>query len=163
MITLKNVMVATDFSKTSETALEYGRAFARTFGATLHVVHVVENAFTRMTAGEFGVLNFEEILREMQTASQKEIDKLVREDDRRELNARATISLAHDAVHGISAYAKDEKIDMIVMGTHGRTALSHMLMGSVAEKVVRMAPCPVLTVRHPEHEFIRPDALQRAT
>ena len=163
MIRLKQVMVATDFSQTSEKALEYGRAFARTFGATLHVVHVVENAFTRMTAGEFGVLNFEEILREMQGASQKELDKVVRDDDRRELHARAAVTTAHDAVLGISTYAKDEKIDIIVMGTHGRTALTHMLMGSVAEKVVRMAPCPVLTVRHPEHEFITPDTLQRAT
>jgi len=162
MIRLKNVMVATDFSQTSEKALDYGRAFARTFGATLHVVHVVENAFTRMTAGEFGVLNFEEILREMQEASQKELDKLVRDDDRRELHARAAVTTAHDAALGISTYAKDEKIDIIIMGTHGRAALAHMLMGSVAEKIVRMAPCPVLTVRHPEHEFITPDALQRS-
>ena len=59
----------------------------------------------------------------------------------------------------IVQYAKDHAIDLIVMGTHGRRALEHLLMGSVAERVVRTAPCPVLTVRHPEREFVVPDAL----
>ena len=56
-------------------------------------------------------------------------------------------------------YARREQIDLIVMGTHGRGGVAHLLMGSVAERVVRTAPCPVLTVRHPEHEFVLPDAL----
>jgi nucleotide-binding universal stress UspA family protein len=56
----------------------------------------------------------------------------------------------------IVRYAQEGDIDLIVMGTHGRTGLAHALMGSVAEKVVRKAPCPVLTVRHPEHEFVKP-------
>ena len=57
-------------------------------------------------------------------------------------------------------YAKEANIDLIVMGTQGRGGLAHLVMGSVAERVVRTAPCPVLTVRHPEHEFIAPDAMQ---
>ncbi len=56
----------------------------------------------------------------------------------------------------IITYAKEAPIDLIVMGTHGRGAVAHLLIGSVAENVVRKAPCPVLTVRHPEHEFIAP-------
>jgi nucleotide-binding universal stress UspA family protein len=56
----------------------------------------------------------------------------------------------------IVRYAKDKNIDLIVLGTHGRSGLSHVLLGSVAERVVRKAPCPVLTVRHPEHEFVMP-------
>ena len=60
----------------------------------------------------------------------------------------------------IAGYAKHEGIDIIVIGTHGRGVMAHLLMGNVAEKVVRIAPCPVLTVRHPEHEFIQPDALR---
>ena len=56
----------------------------------------------------------------------------------------------------IVRYAQREPIDLIVMGTHGRGAMAHLLIGSVAENVVRKAPCPVLTVRHPEHEFVTP-------
>ena len=56
-------------------------------------------------------------------------------------------------------YANEARIDLIIMGTHGRGTVAHMLMGSVAERVVRTAPCPVLTVRHPEREFVLPDAL----
>ncbi len=56
----------------------------------------------------------------------------------------------------IVRYAQEANIDLIVLGTHGRGGLAHMLLGSVAEKVVREAPCPVLTVRHPEHEFVAP-------
>jgi nucleotide-binding universal stress UspA family protein len=60
-------------------------------------------------------------------------------------------------------FAKEINVDLIVMGTHGRGAVAHLLMGSVAERVVRTAPCPVLTVRHPEHEFVHPDALVAST
>ena len=56
----------------------------------------------------------------------------------------------------IICYAKEHNIDLIVLGTHGRGPIAHMLMGSVAEKIVRKAPCPVLTVRHPQHEFVMP-------
>ena len=59
----------------------------------------------------------------------------------------------------ILLYAGEHDIDLIVMGTHGRGAVAHLIMGSVAERVVRTAPCPVLTVRHPDHEFVLPDAL----
>jgi nucleotide-binding universal stress UspA family protein len=58
----------------------------------------------------------------------------------------------------IVRYAKEQNIDLIVMGTHGRGFVAHAVMGSVAEKVVRTAPCPVLTVRNPQHEFIVPEA-----
>ena len=56
----------------------------------------------------------------------------------------------------IVRYAKNHNIDLIVLATHGRTGISHALIGSVAEKVVQMAPCPVLTIKHPEHEFALP-------
>jgi nucleotide-binding universal stress UspA family protein len=62
----------------------------------------------------------------------------------------------------IIQYAKLEGIDLIVMGTHGRAHTAHVLMGSVAEKVVRTAPCPVLTVHHPEREFVISDVAERS-
>ena len=71
------------------------------------------------------------------------------------------VAIHPDVAEGIPAEeilraARDKDVDLIVMGTHGRTGLAHVFMGSIAEKVVRRAPCPVLTVRHPEHEFVMP-------
>src|SRR6185436_8180065 len=72
--------------------------------------------------------------------------------------ACARLEVADRPADAITGYAKREHIDLIVMGTHGRTGVTHMLMGSVAEHVVRTAPCPVLTIRHPEREFVLADA-----
>jgi nucleotide-binding universal stress UspA family protein len=152
--------VAIDFSEPSESVIEYGRAFARTFDARLHVVHVLENIFTRTAAGEFGIGDVGAFMRDLELAARREIDRIVREDDRRELQAQAVLLSSSSASLGIVTYAKETAIDLIVIGTHGRGGVSKLLMGSVAERVVRTAPCPVLTVRHPERDFLAPDALQ---
>ena len=73
--------------------------------------------------------------------------------------AVAAVRTGNSPAFEVAGYAKTEGIDIIVIGTHGRGMMGHLLMGNVAEKVVRIAPCPVLTVHHPEHEFIQPDAL----
>ncbi len=160
MIRLKNVLVATDFSEPSQTAMEYGRTLARTFGATLHVVHVVENVFIRTAAGEFGVAEAGVVLQSLEDAAKSQLAAVVGDDDRRELGATASILNANTAASGIVSYAKEHAIDVIVIGTHGRGALSKLLMGSVADRVVRTAPCPVLSVHPGEREFVVPDALQ---
>jgi nucleotide-binding universal stress UspA family protein len=161
MITIKKVLVATDFSTASETALEYGRAFVRSFGGTLLVLHVVENVFMRSASSEFGAADLGAVMEDLEASARRQLEAAVRDDDRRELGARPVLLTATSAAAAIVTYARDERVDLIIMGTHGRGALSQLLMGSVAEKVVRTAPCPVLTVRHPEHEFVVPDALVR--
>jgi len=80
---------------------------------------------------------------------------LLTEAERSALRARLLTRVGHPFVE-VVRYAREESIDLIVMGTHGRGAVGHLLLGSVAERVVRKAPCPVLTVRHPQHEFVRP-------
>ena len=160
MIALKNILVATDFSESSTTALEYGRAMARTFNASLHVVHVVDNLVLQGMLADAAPANYSDLLQELEAAGRRQLDATIREDDRRELGAKAVLLTVTGPAHGIVTYAAEADIDLIVMGTHGRGGWSHLLMGSVAEKVVRMAPCPVLTVRHPEREFLIPDALQ---
>ena len=158
MIAIKNVLVATDFSETSASALNYGREFARTFGATLHVVHVVENAL--MWAGpEAAGIDFVQLQGELGSEARLALDRLVTAEDRAQLNAVTAVRIGGSPAFEIAAYAKTEGIDIILVGTHGRGMIGHLLMGSVAEKLVRIAPCPVLTVHHPEHEFIHPDAL----
>ena len=150
MIVLKNILVATDFSAASDAALMYGREIARTFGSTLHVLHVNENLFLRPSPADPYALasTAERLLNEQLTA-----------DDRSALHARAVLETSDQPADAITACARHSGIDLIVMGTHGRGAMAHLLMGSVAERVVRTAPCPVLTVRHPEHDFVLPDAL----
>ena len=158
MIKISKVLVATDFSEASTSALVYGREFARTFGAALHVLHVVENPTAWVGAEAFSV-DFVRLQAEIEASAQNTLDRLINEEDREQLKAVAAIRTGSAPALEIATYAREEGIDLILMGTHGRGMMGHLLMGSVAEKVVRIAPCPVLTVRHPEHEFIQPDAL----
>jgi nucleotide-binding universal stress UspA family protein len=158
MIKITNLLVATDFSDTSTSALDYGREFARTFGATLHVLHVVENGL--MWAGpEAAGIDFAQLQAEVDAAARETMDRIVTAEDRAQLKAVTAVRSGNSPAFEIAAYARAERIDLIVIGTHGRGMIGHLLMGNVAEKVVRIATCPVLTVHHPEHEFIQPDAL----
>jgi nucleotide-binding universal stress UspA family protein len=159
MIAIKNVLVATDFSQPSANALEYGRALARTFAATLYVLHVVDSTVLTTPALDAGPIYDPELMKRLEDEARERLETIVREDDRRELHAKTVAMLVAGPANGIVGYAAREKVDLIVIGTHGRTGLSHLLMGSVAERVVRTAPCPVLTVRAAEQEFVVPDAI----
>jgi nucleotide-binding universal stress UspA family protein len=160
MIVLKNVLVATDFSEPSNAALAYGRSLARQFGARLHVLYVVEDLGARIAlplpVGDLGQMQIEA----EQSAKARLEDWLAGED--REIEVVPAVITSTSPSREIIDYAIHTmpRIDLIVMGTHGRGMMGHLFMGSVAERVVRGAPCPVLTVRHPEHEFVMPDALQ---
>jgi nucleotide-binding universal stress UspA family protein len=153
MIVLKKVLVATDFSPPSDAALVYGRALARSFGASLHVLHVVENYFLRPTAA---------VPYLVQQAKTRMLDEQLTSEDRQLLAARAVLEVSDEPAETIASYARAQNVDLIVMGTHSRSGLERLLVGSVAEHVVRTAPCPVLTVRHPEHEFIERDSSEKA-
>ena len=158
MILLKKILVATDFGEASDSALSYGRDLARTYGAKLHVLHVAENLFARYR-DDGSMVVLPQMQTDVENAARKRLEGLVTDEDRTMLRAEPVVLTALGTAEAIVEYAKAHTVDIIVMGTHGRRALSHLLMGSVAERVVRMAPCPVLTVRHPEHEFLAPDAL----
>jgi nucleotide-binding universal stress UspA family protein len=158
MIRLKTVLVASDFSSASEAALGYGRELARTFGAKLRVVHVADNMITRYAFEGGAPLPFE-VQVEYEQATRERVNGLLREDDRRELRAEAVLRTSNVPADAIVEEAKDSAADILVVGTHGRGVVAHFFLGSVAERVVRLAPCPVLTVRNPEHEFLTPDAV----
>jgi nucleotide-binding universal stress UspA family protein len=160
MIALKKILVATDFSEPSDAALAYGRELARSFGAQLTVLYVVEDVLTRAYGIDGGVVMSDPDLQtQIEDASRKQIDALLSLEDRRELKAEGVLVVSNSPAAAIVNYARDAASNLIVMGTHGRGGVAHLLMGSVTERVVRTAPCPVLTVRHPEHEFVLPDAL----
>jgi nucleotide-binding universal stress UspA family protein len=154
MISVKNILVPHDFSETSEVAMRYGIELARTFGAKLHIVHVSDKArFEMATEFPLGLdMSLEDAIRER-------LSKIMA--SREQLELKPTFLVVSGTPYlEIVRYANDHAINMIVMGTHGRGPVAHALMGSVAEKVVRNAPCPVLTVRHPEREFVMPLATE---
>src|SRR5437762_4071522 len=159
MIALKNILVATDFEDAAETALTYGRTIAQTFGATLHLLHVTDDVRVAATAAEFYVPFDPTLQAEVDEAARIRLESLVIDSEGRGPRTKTAIRTSHVPAAVVVEYARESNIDLIVMGTHGRKALAHLLMGSVAERVVRTAPCPVLTVHHPEHEFVVPDAL----
>jgi nucleotide-binding universal stress UspA family protein len=159
MIVLKKILVATDFSEPSDAALSYGRELARTFKAQLVTVHVVDNIMTRAYGGDGFVFTDPDLQQDLEVAARRQVDALLSDEDREVLRAEPVILTSNAPAFALAEYAARNDVDLIVMGTHGRGAVAHLLMGSVAERVVRTAPCPVLTVRHPEHEFVLPDAL----
>jgi universal stress protein A len=163
MIAMKKVLVATDFGPASETALTYGRALAAQLGAELHVLHVTENVYLAAASGYGQAYIPPEIQRDIERAAQAQTEALITDEDRETLRAKAVTVTFNTPAAAIVEYAKNNAIDLIVVGTHGRGAFSHLFMGSVAERVVRTAPCPVLTVHSPEHEFVLPDALVAVT
>jgi len=158
MIAITNILVATDFGPASDTALRYGRALAGRFGARLHVLHVVENVLLA-AATEYGYASFvPDVQQDIEAAAARQTDDLLTDEERRTHQVIAATVTATSPAAAIVGYASRQGIDLLVLGTHGRGALSHLFMGSVAERVVRTAGCPVLTVHHPEHEFVWPDA-----
>lgn len=153
MIALKHVLVPTDFSETSDVALKYGKAFAAAFGATLHVVHVIEEPYGQPWAVEAYGFSLAALQDEWIKEAKGRMEKILTDEERASLKAVTTTVLGHPVME-ILRYARDNNIDLIVMGTHGRGPLGHVVMGSVAERLVRKSPCPVLTVRSEEREFV---------
>lgn len=155
MLTLNTVLVPTDFSDASESALRFGKAMAEKFGASLHVVHVMEDLLAHAWAAEVYVSSMPQLRDEIEKESRQRLGTLLTDDERKTLRAETAL-LAGNPFLEIIRYAKAQNVDLIVMGTHGRGPIAHMLLGSVAEKVVRKSPCPVLTVREAQHEFVMP-------
>jgi nucleotide-binding universal stress UspA family protein len=137
-------------------ALQYARELAKRFGAELHVLHVVDATSPAVIAGIGSyAAAAPDLWQEMADAERHRVEALVSDRDRTELHARTVCEAAESPAEAIVRYAGNYLIDLIVMGTHGRRGVSRLVMGSVTEQVQRIAPCPVLTVRHPEREFIR--------
>jgi nucleotide-binding universal stress UspA family protein len=157
MIVLHTVLVPTDFSEPSGAAVRYGKALAAAFGASLHILHVVQEPFAQPWAVEAYGFSLASLQEEWLKEAKTRIEQTLTAAERDTYRAKLTTVLGHPVVE-ILKYAADHPIDLIVIGTHGRGPLGHMVMGSVAERVVRKAPCPVLTVRQPEREFVKPDA-----
>jgi nucleotide-binding universal stress UspA family protein len=149
MARIARIMVPTDFSAPADAALDYARDLARQFGASIDLVHVFDDPFTAVTAvGDGTVLIPVEVRNSLETYAREELRA------RHAVHADALPGSSHTLLTGSTArrlveYAEESHPDLIVMSTHGRTGLGHLLLGSVAERVVRTAACPVLTTRQP--------------
>ncbi|MFQ5964827.1 MAG: universal stress protein [Candidatus Scalinduaceae bacterium] len=156
MIRLQKILCSVDFSESSLEALKYATHLALNEGATLYLIHIVDSRIY-----DYGGPIYEPETSTIapvidQTSMDRLKDKLL-EEVAKELQDKVEtiISFGVPFVEIIKA-AKDNDIDLIVMGTHGRSGIAHIMLGSVSEKVVRKAPCPVLTVRQSGHKFVMP-------
>jgi nucleotide-binding universal stress UspA family protein len=152
MIALKRILVATDFSEPSAVAVNYGRDLGRAYDATLYLLHIVEDMFA-FYAADAG-LGLADVERNLEAAAQRDLDAEVARCDGDSLKVVAAVQRGSNVAQAITEYARTSDIDLIIVGTHGRGAVSRFLMGSVTERVIRSAPCPVLTVRAHERDFI---------
>lgn len=153
MISIKNILCPIDYSVYSEKALKYAIEFAEKYNAKLYLMHVLDIRIYDITDPE--LYNVNVIDKETINKLRERLHKCISEDTRKNIEVE-TIVIEGVPFSEIIKKAREYKVDLIVLGTHGRTGLSHAIMGSVAEKVVRKAPCPVLTIRHPEHDFVMP-------
>lgn len=147
---LRRILVPIDFSDCSRKALAYAVPFARQFGASLTLLYVVQMNYA---VGEFGAIDFPVPENEIRANAEKELAKLVASAVEEPLPTETLVRVGRP-VQEIIATARERDIDLIIMSTHGHTGIKHLLLGSVTENVVRYAPCPVLTVREHEHDFI---------
>jgi nucleotide-binding universal stress UspA family protein len=144
MITLKHILVATDFSECSAAAIEQAGALAAGFDASLHLLHVAIAPLHEPWAGEAPGEQFVHIVRRLEADALQRLDRLARTTGLAQ-NRLILATAWGNAADEILSYARKHQVDLIVCGTHGRRGFEHLLMGSVAERVVRLAPCPVLT------------------
>jgi universal stress protein A len=152
VIHLKRVLVPTDFSESARKALTYGAAFAGEFKADLLLLHVVETMTVGYASDLFPV-PMAEVFQEMSGYAQAELAKLGEEIRTKGIPVRELVAQGKPSAE-IIRVAREESIDLIVLGSHGKGVLDQALFGSTTERVVRRAPCPVLTTRPKEHEFV---------
>jgi|SRR5579862_4143534 len=149
MPTIDLIVAATDFSKASETAMTYAKSMALRYGAALRIVHVAEDVAAMYANVEGPVPDLEGLQQQAEQDDERELAKTVTREDRQILDVRPVMLSSAPVAAAIVEYARGQRAGLIVMGTHGRTGIARLLLGSVAEHVIRLADCPVLTVRTP--------------
>ncbi len=150
MYTIRNVLVPVDFSDCSHHALSYAKELLPKTAATLHIVHVIEPPVypANWSYAQAGLVDTE---KEISDAARQELQRLTDEATKEGFNVRSDL-LTGPAADEIVRYARQHRIDIISISTHGRRGFERFLFGSTTEKVLRQAPCPVFVVRTPDHK-----------
>ena len=153
-IQIQRILLPTDFSNYSAAATQYACELATRFNAELHILHTLEHHLSSTPAFGFG-LDLPTFVSESRAAAEKKLAGII---DAGWSTGRSVVRSIFEGSPRVEIvrYAREANIDLIVLSTHGRTGLSHVMIGSVAENVVRTAPCPVLTVRPEGHQFVIP-------
>jgi nucleotide-binding universal stress UspA family protein len=158
MVPPRNILVPTDFSETASAALAYAKMFAGSFGAdlhVLHVLHVLHDPLRYPPTMELGMGSADMLARlrqDLKADAQRRLDEVLTAGERQKYRAKLELKWGSPHVE-IDDYAAKQGIDLIVMGTHGHGAITGLLLGSTANKVIHKAPCPVLVVRPPGHRM----------
>lgn len=142
---IQHILVPVDFSEHSKNALKYAIPYAVQFKARLDLLYVVEPTIYPADFS-FGQVGFPNIEEELRKRGSEELNGLVKNEIKGKVSAVASVRTGKP-FYEISEYARENKIDLIIIATHGHSGVEHMLFGSTVEKVVRKAPCPVLVVR----------------
>ena len=142
---VERILFPTDFSEGAAIAMHYAVDLAKRYNATLHILHVIYD-FTKATGSHIPHVSADEMYKEMNKWAQNEIDKCYMEETR-DLRGVEKSVMEGIPYEEIIKFAEKDKSDMIVIGTYGRSGLERFIFGSTAERVVRKAPCAVLTVR----------------
>ncbi len=149
----KRILYPVDFSEYADEILQYAESIAKQFGAELHLLHIIPNLNYFTPYESFltpeNVVAIEQSIEGEVSRDMANIAKRVDVPVRKAVRTGVTFMEIID-------YIKTENIDLVVMGTHGRSGIEHILIGSVAEKIVRKAPCPVMTIRPKGRTFSMP-------
>jgi len=156
LISCATILVAVDFSAASDKALLYGRELARLMCAKLHVIHVVSDmvAAGLMTPTDMAAMG--QAHQDLEHTARERLRVLIEDADDQDLSPTIVVRKGSSPAAEILDYVKEQPIGLVVVGSHGQSTAAHVLLGGVAEKVVRSAACPVLTVRTRERDFIQP-------
>ncbi|MDH3269432.1 MAG: universal stress protein [Ignavibacteria bacterium] len=147
MIKLKKILFPTDFSRCADQALAHAVFLAEKYDAEIHVLHVVTLFNDQPSIISNQITETEATIRKLEDIAEKQLDKFVDAKGSDDMKIITVTKREISAAPAILEYSSDNNIDLIVMGTHGRRGLGHLLLGSAAEEVVRLAACPVFTIR----------------
>lgn len=150
MLKIEKILYATDFSPCSRQALPHAVFLAEEFEAELHVIHALVPHWERLDISDLPSPTRQDLLERLEENAREEMDELLSELDLSDLTVRRVLRRDAHVAPMILGYVQEEDVDVVVLGTHGRRGPGRLLLGSVAEEVVRLASCPVLTIKELE-------------
>ena len=151
MISINGILVPVDFSKDSILAAKFAASMAQEYKTKLYVLHV-KDVIPSYARAE--VMDFEELQEKVKKQLAEDLDKVIPDKVKETIDVEVIMEEGAPTHHIILEKAKELGVDLIVISTHGRTGLAHVMLGSVAEHVIRHAPCPVFVVRNPKDKYV---------